>query len=489
MKHIKIFVLTIALAFLASCGQDYLETTPTDQVSSNAAFQNISNAWAALNGIHRALYVQYANQGEGGEGNLSINRDVLGEDFVMSAVGNGWFNNAYKWLDHRNESSALAKYPFAVYYRLIGNANLIIANIDGLAADPKEINAIKGQALVYRAWSHFQLVQLYGQRYDKSKAPNSQLGIPLLVSPTSEGQERATVEDVYTQINKDLDDAISLLPATARNNKSHFNGAVAKGIKARVALTQQDWTNAAKYASEASSGFNLMTNAEYLSGFNNVANQEWMWGSDQIDEQTTFFYSYFAYMSCNFNSSNIRTNPKLINSSLYKLISDTDVRKKCWDETGSATAVTPPGGLKKPFMTQKFLSVSSSNSVGDIPYMRAGEMYLILAEAKARSGDEEGAKMALFTLMKNRDPQATKSTTTGSALIDEILIQRRIELWGEGFRFTDLKRLNLPLNRNGANHQSALCLIFDVPAGDKSWEFLIPRDELNANPKMVQNPL
>lgn len=48
---------------------------------------------------------------------------------------------------------------------------------------------------------------------------------------------------------------------------------------------------------------------------------------------------------------------------------------------------------------------------------------------------------------KNRDASYTLSTNTGQALIDEIMVQRRVELWGEGFRFLDLKRLNLPLDR------------------------------------------
>ncbi|MBC7571607.1 MAG: RagB/SusD family nutrient uptake outer membrane protein, partial [Spirosoma sp.] len=81
------------------------------------------------------------------------------------------------------------------------------------------------------------------------------------------------------------------------------------------------------------------------------------------------------------------------------------------------------------------------------------------------------------------------STSTGTKLIDEILFYRRIELWGEGHRFLDLKRLNLPLNRNGANHNPAAAVLFDVPAGDKQWEFLIPRREMNANKAIVQNPL
>jgi hypothetical protein len=69
------------------------------------------------------------------------------------------------------------------------------------------------------------------------------------------------------------------------------------------------------------------------------------------------------------------------------------------------------------------------------------------------------------------------------------MIQRRIELWGEGRRFTDLKRLNLPLDRTGANHNSSIAVVLSVPAGDKKWQWLIPRDEINANPKIEQNPL
>jgi starch-binding outer membrane protein, SusD/RagB family len=89
----------------------------------------------------------------------------------------------------------------------------------------------------------------------------------------------------------------------------------------------------------------------------------------------------------------------------------------------------------------------------------------------------------------NRDPSYVKSTNTGQTLVDEILTQRRVELWGEGFRFLDLKRLNLPLDRNGANHVSALMNVATIPAGDKMWQWLIPQKEMNTNPVMIQNEL
>ncbi len=68
------------------------------------------------------------------------------------------------------------------------------------------------------------------------------------------------------------------------------------------------------------------------------------------------------------------------------------------------------------------------------------------------------------------------------------MIQRRAELWGEGFRFFDLKRLNVPLNRLGSNHPS-IATVYEVPANDNRWQWHLPIDEINANPELTQNPL
>jgi starch-binding outer membrane protein, SusD/RagB family len=160
-----------------------------------------------------------------------------------------------------------------------------------------------------------------------------------------------------------------------------------------------------------------------------------------------------------------------------------------WDPTGQ-TIPAPPGGAKSPYSNKKFLAASSSSSVGDVPYMRAAEMYLIEAEAKARLGQSGPAAEVLYTLVSNRNPAYIKSSNTGQALIDEILIQRRVELWGEGFRFLDLKRTDSALDRRGTNHNESLTGgLMLVPAGDKRWQFLIPQNELNANSLVAQNPL
>lgn len=490
----RILVLSVAFLslFAVSCNEDYLDTAPTASVDAGAAFATTKNATAAVNGIYRSMVVRYlGSQGHFGHPAMMIMLDVLGEDLVFGNASNGWHFAEGRWLSHRSDTGNLGRLPYEMYYRMIGNANLVIANIDNAVGTQAERNQLKGEALALRGFSYFNLVQLYGKRYDNNAKPNAQLAVPLVLAPTTEGLPRATVEEVYAQINKDLTEAASLLPA-ARSFKSHINVNVAKGLLARVALAQQNWAAAATLAAEARVGFPLMSATQYQDGFADISNPEWMWGFDHLEDQSEFFGAFHSYISANFNSSNIRQTPKAINSLLYAKISPTDVRAKMWVPTPTAAnTLTPPGGVRVPFHVQKFRLPAnpSTSTMGDIPYMRAAEMFLIEAEAKARLGQNAEAARILFDLVKTRDAAYVQSTNTGAALLEEILINRRVELWGEGFRFTDLKRMNLPLNRNGANHNPAVAVVFDVPAGDKEWEFLIPIREINANKAIVQNPL
>lgn len=489
-----ITILVFAIS-VSSCKKDYLETVPTDALSADVVTSSADNMLLSLNGIHRSLYIRYNSQGEGGIGGIMIQNDMLGEDLVMTAAGNGWYNNCYKWVDHTNPNDADDLYPWRVYYRVISNANVLINGWENASGDPADINAIVGQALAYRGWAHYQLVQLYAKRYNAGGG-NSQLGIPLMLENLSEGIARSSVEEVYTSVNADLDQAITLLTGATRPNKSHFNVDVVRGLKARVALTQGKYPEAATFAAAARAGYSLMDSTTYRSGFNDYNVSEWMWGCNLIEDQTTYFAHFGAYMSRNFSSTNIRGNPKAMSSALYNLLPANDVRRSLVSATGT-THVFPDGyGIlssfaKKPYTSQKFLAYGNSDSRMDIPYMRAAEMYLIEAEAKARiPGQEAAAQQLLYDLNITRNSLYVKSTSTGAALINEVLIYRRAELWGEGFRFNDLKRLNMALDRTGANHLDALTAgLFQVPAGDLNWEWRIPQSELDANPLMEQNPI
>jgi len=493
MKNKILIVLAFVFGTASfSCETTYLDTNPTASIDANAAYSTTKNAKAAINGIYRSFVYRYlGSQGHSGHPAMMIILDHMGDDLVFGTTAANWHVSETQWVAHRNDVSTMSQFPYELYYRIIGNANIGIASIDKAVGTTSERNTVKGEALALRAFGYFNLVQLYGKRYDARTKPNSQLGVPLVLEPSTKGLPRNTVEEVYTQINKDLTAAAALL-TNARPNKSHINLAVVKGLQARVALVQQDWTNAAKFASEARVGYAPMSATNYLDGFQDIANSEWMWGFDHLEDQSEFFGGYHSYISCNYNSTVIRTVPKAINSLLYRQIPQTDVRAKMWVETPTAAnSIVPPGGVRVKWINQKFRlpGTPSTSAMGDVPYMRAAEMYLIEAEAKARLNDDAGAAAALFALGRVRDPAYVQSTNTGQALINEILIQRRVELWGEGHRFLDLKRMNAPLNRNGANQLASVILLFDVAPGDPRWEIVFPRREINANPAIVQNPL
>jgi starch-binding outer membrane protein, SusD/RagB family len=498
MKKIqnKFLATGLILLLLVACKEDFLETIPTSAVSETSAFATTANALMALNGIHRSMFMQYSNQDEAGQGSINIHMDTFGEDLVMHSAGNGWFNNTYTWTMHRSATHRNPYFIYRFYYKIIANANMIISNVDKSVGDLAAKKMIKGEALAYRGWAHFMLVQLFAKRFDATTA-NDQLGVPLMVTNTTDGLPRETVANVYKQVNTDLDSSIYYLTgAAARAAKSHFDVSVVKGIKARVALTQQNWADAAKYANEARQNYKFMSAAQQLEGYNSTTNPEWMWGSTQIADQQTYFYSFFAYMSFNFSSTNIRGNPKKISKLLYDQISATDVRKQFWLLNPTRPTITLPTTFTlAPYMNRKFLANGTSmdvatSSVGDVVNMRVAEMYLVEAEALARQGEDSEAQTVLFTLANNRDPQYVKSTKTGTTLINEILLQRRIELWGEGFRFLDLKRTNARLDRTGSNHNVSLAVVMTVEAGDNMWQFLIPKAEIDANPaiKDQQNP-
>jgi len=155
-------------------------------------------------------------------------------------------------------------------------------------------------------------------------------------------------------------------------------------------------------------------------------------GSHQRRPDHILLFLFCLYVG-RFNSTNIRTNPKAINSLLYNQIPATDVRKQLWDPTGTNTTFPSSGGVRKPYMARKFLSGGgSASSIGDVPNMRAAEMYLIEAEAKARLGGQDAAAQSvLYQLVSKRDPAYVQSVNTGRRLFNEILVYRRIELWGE----------------------------------------------------------
>jgi hypothetical protein len=468
------------LLFNNSCKDEYLERVPTTSVAESDIFGTVTGVNTVLEGIHRSTYRFYGSHDRFGQEAVNMAVDLLGEDFYQTERGYGWFVSWYQYIEHRNINSGNLEWIWAYYYDIIDNANAILANINkasDVALYATRVNNIKGQALTYRAYSLYQMVQLYADRYVQGGA-NTHLGIPLVLVPTQEGLPRSTVAEVYAQINTDLDAAIAAFGAAtgvSRPSKMEININVAKGMKARVALTMGQYAIAETMAKEARTGYTLTT--AFDKGFRDINDAEWMWGADLITEQQTSYASFFSHIDPAFGGYATLGNHKLASTTIFDFMSATDIRKSLF--TTIAT---------KPRVGSKFSGFGDWTN--DYLYMRAAEMYLIEAESQARQGKDADAQTTINTLVVARDKNYVKPALTGDALIAHILMQRRCELWGEGQRFFDIKRLNIDMDRRGKGHTETLWSAAGYfPAGDKNMTFLIPKQEIDANPKMVQNPL
>ncbi len=523
----KYITLRLGLIFaivlgLGSCEKDFLQTVPTDSVSTDIALGSVDNMMLAMNGIHRAMYAQngYISAYAGQEYMIPM-AEFGASDALHSKIGNGWFNARIKWIDHTNANASDIDYSWFMYYNIIGSVNKIINAADALQMS-EDLHNVLGQAYTYRAWAHFQLVQFFAKPYMVGD-PSTDLGVPIMTAtePPYAGKARNTVQEVYDQITGDLTTALThFADASPRADLSNLNIDVANGVAARVYLTCGEWALAASHANAARQNYTLMNESQYKSGFNNWDNPEWIWGSKMIMDQTAYFYSYFYYISNNFNGSQNRSNPKFMNHLLYAQIPATDYRKdlilvnapntfSLWNAGDNAGRYASEAAFKDsvalyrtivnnstahnmiPYMHIKMVqSDGPTTSPMDVIHMRASEMYLIEAEALARLGQNTQAQDVLYELVSKRDDAYVKSTNTDAALVSEILLQRRIELFFEGFRWFDMLRNDEALDLAGTGADPNLYLdgmTQAKPSANPKWEFQIPQREINANPLVIQN--
>jgi hypothetical protein len=348
---------------------------------------------------------------------------------------------------------------------------------------------IKGQALGIRAYCHFYLINYQQQTY---KGNENKPGVPVQTEKTSGSVGRGTVQQVYDQIIADLKQAEQLLTGVTFADKTAFDIHVVQGFRARTALIMNDWATAASYANKAynyGGSPQLMSTTQYKDGFSRISNPEWMWGSYIPATNATIYASFFSHFDPKTNGYASLGQFKKITKDLYDKIPSGDVRKSVFQKPGSGTTTSPD------YSQLKFKVPTPPSFAGDYVYMRTAEMYLIEAEALARQGNEPAAKTSLETLIKTRYPAYSASTFSGQTLIDEILLQRRIELWGEGFSLIDIKRTNRGLNRptGAGNHGNPNLdpVVYILPDASSRFLMRIPQRELDANPFMTaadQNP-
>lgn len=474
----NIFYCTVigASTMFAGCSKSFLnDPQPSSALGPGDIYTSDQGVRAYFNGIYSYLRTQYGGNGTiGGStdawGIVSVNlaREAKGVDVPLN--GN-WYGFDYQQAN-REPTFRRTVFTWRFFYELINQVNNLIDGVQkSTALVPASKAAFLAEGKAFRAWCYFELVREFCHAYAEN--PNGP-GIPIYTEPTTAstpGKPRGKISDVYTFILKDLNDAVGSIP-TARQMKDVINQTVVNGLLARVYLETGDWNNASKFAQAARAGYALNA-ADYNTPMTDITKPEVMWGFPQSSDQSIYYGSPSAFWSASGAYNNF-----FIDSTFVPRFKATDIRSKTFYQTSFTDF--------RKWRTNKF--GTKLNFTDNIVMMRVAEMYLIEAEAKARLNDP-GAGDVLLQLQKNRDPQAVASGNTGTALINEILLERRKELYGEiGVSFLDVKRCQLPLQR-GVGH--VVAYRFNFPANDNRLTLKIPQTEFDANTSLTtadQNP-
>lgn len=434
MKFKLSYLSLFAAALLVTSCKDTLNLNPTTAVADSEVFKSTKNVQTVINGTWRYLNDTYFTFANPGYSAVMRTSDAMGNDIAVTTKygysASYGFSEMYDTRNYRVSSF------WTLLYKVIDNANNVIKRGDSADGPDAEKNINKGQAKTLRAFAYLNLASYYQFSYLKDK---NALTVPIYTEPSNTstaGNPRASLADLYKLIIADLEDATKLLADFKRSNteKYKIDAQVAQGLLARAYLLTGEWEKSALAAEKAEKGYALMSEAAYQEGFNDLLNSEWIWGHLQTTDQSTasytfhymdvssagsYYYSFMAdpYFKDNFEADDIR-------SKLFE-----------WDGTTG----------REGFLRYKKFKFKPT-LIGDIVYMRSSEMILVEAEGYARAGKTDKAIAALNKLRSARKASLFVDGA-GKDLIQEILLERRKELWGEGFSLWDIIRTQNKVSR------------------------------------------
>lgn len=468
MKNFKTYIIALfaILVTFQSCRDEYLnEPQPTTSVSPETVFGTKEGATAFIAGILRNTRAQFTATDTGNLGSMYFARTNKGNDVVNSG---SWFQSDYQ-NDNREPNYRRTAFTWNFLYYLINQTNALIKGLEeSTSISAADKAPLLGQAYAMRAFFYFELSLEFQHTYSFDV---NALAPPIYDKPSQlEGKAMSKQSELYAFIVADIEKSLSI-GSNSRMNKSYFNKEVAHGIAARVYQVMGNWPKAVANANAAYGGnvAAALSPEVYKGGFNNMdAGKEWMLASPQTDDQSAYYYTaphaFFTQTESAYNNTYINANFK-------NLFTATDVRN---------TFVTTTRTDFRKVYTKKFVFGFDS----DVPLMRTPEMILIEAEGLYYS-NPAAAHNLLFELQKNRDTGAVKSTNSGQALLDEIMVERRKELYGEiGVEWFDAKRLRKGLPRDGGGVHRLPMTANPIMPDDKRLFLKIPQSEIDANPNI-----
>ncbi len=404
-----------------------------------------------------------------GHKSYDIFSDMLSSDMALSTSTYGWYRESItEYQATQDFTYGDNRQVWSYYYRIITRSNFLIDKINSGDIDSSDqTKSVLGQVKTLRAYSYFYLTQFFQNEYN-----GSEVILPILLHDGDYYQELRTADEIYDLIESDLNEAIALLDGFTRSNKTEINKSVAQGIYAYVLGARgTDYAKAYTLAKAAIDGYALMSATEITGGFTDVSTPGWMWGVDLNDEIGLGLVSwwgqmdYFAYSYLAFGDA------KSMDQGLFDAIPANDARKTQFnDAPGTYEHLMPLGKFYNAARTRYGVTRIVQD---DYVYMRVAEMHLLAAEYAANFGIEAQARVELKALVSNRVPDASYiDGLSGQALKNEIYLQTRIELWGEGKSYLAMKRNKTTVTR-GSNHLSFVGE--PIPYNDERMTFEIPQ--------------
>lgn len=492
----------ILAASLSSCVNDWLDVAPSDGTDADAALTSSSDLAAARTGMYEALkgnsnLVDYYGQ------QFFVYGDVhAGDDYQYNNIGGSnrasfFYDMNYQTASEFSSSTSSSNVAWKSPYIVIGRANRIIAAAEGGAlSDAAEakatIDQYAAEAKVLRALAHFDLVRIYGKPYTEDQGAS--LGVPLVteVLESNAKPARSTVAEVYTQVVKDLTEAISSNALATETEPGYVSVWGAKAILSRVYLNMGDYANALSVAEDIikNSGAALWTRDQYFKA----------WDASTPNESEFLFRLNVAGSTDNNDLNGIGN---LQQRDGYKemvatkkfvdmLTSDPeDVRNDMFLPATAAKEVATYG-TNKVYLNKLRGQGGNLRNVTIVPIIRLSEVYLTAAECAFRNNDKTKAVEYLNDLVKNRTTTEASLATVDNITLERILIERRKELIGEGQRYFDALRNNETITRYTSEADKGWHKTLSKEAQSFNRDYFkaiaaIPQAEINANPNIKQN--
>lgn len=519
IRLISGLLLSVALTSSLTGCMDDIEVTQVateEQVgSSTTALESMVSAMSASFNQVDLSYVN-ANNWHGcfGYGSMMYARDMMTGDFVLDDPADqyGSHFNSYARNQNMDDRYIFASYLWGYYYNFILTANNVISSVNPESATFSQLGYL-GAGYAFRAFCYIDLARLFeflpndvftdGKNDDGNMVTN--LTVPIVKEGMNEADARknprVSRDSMRNFILDDLDKAeqyIVDLPST--NGKTLPDLACVYGLKARLYMWVEDYPNAQKYARLAidNASVNPMTRNDCLNtttGFNDIT--KWMWGATQNSETSTVQTGIINWVSWASNQTTFGYTGwgtgmyTQIDLNMYNRISDTDFRKLEWvapagsplrDQNSyiNADAKTnmPAYAALKFRPNEGDCDASSVGAAASVPIMRVEEMYFIEAEAAAHENPAEGKRLAEDFMRQYRDPEYT---CDASDVVEEIVFQKRVELWGEGQTFFDIKRLDYSVTRGYTGTLFEPLSRFNTNGRPAWMNIVIPRGEMSNN--------